>query len=256
MALKPMTHIEGLEAFEDVQLLDDTDPSANQVKFYLKAEEMPYLTAHPEEIPKEEGHIPGNIYRKNFVCIEKICNLGNSIVDRRINDKVEFDQGTGKWRVLRLDAAQSDIKRYPAEWNAFATSAAEGSIGTPLNLLFKNDPARVLFYKSKFINTIEQLSHCGESEIQLLGMGAREDVRRAIRFAEMASEAAPGIARSLEMEAMAKENAALKAGMADLNDKLRQVLEQQIEAAGDYPKPRGKGKPKKIQPTSETLEAA
>lgn len=255
MALQKMTHIEGLEAFEDVQLLNDTDPGANQAEFYLRGEEMPFLTAHPELIPAEEGHIAGNVYRKNFVCIKKTCNLGNSVVDRRIRDKVAFDKVSGKWRVLELNKSQSDIKRYSAEWNAFATNATEDSIGTPLSLLFKNDPARVLYYKSKFIHYIEQLSRCGESEIQQLGMGGREDVEKAKRFIARAEEAAPGLALASIVDAKDKEIAALQARMADLSDKLSQVLTQQIEAAGDYPKPRGKGKPK-AKPLEETAEAA
>jgi hypothetical protein len=228
MALQKMTSIEGLEAFEDVKLLNDTDPGVNQISFSVQSEEMPFLTANPDRIPLEErgDHIDGQVYRKNFVYIQKIINLGNSIIFRRIVDEVKFNKATGKWQVLRLALMMSDIKEYPEAWNAFATGASEDSLGTPLSLMFKNDPARVIYYKSKHIISVEQLSKCNDSDVQTLGLGVREDVAKAKRFVEITKEAAPGIALNAMLDSRDKEIAALKAQNEAMNEKLEMLLDK------------------------------
>lgn len=225
MALQPITHIEGLDAFENVDLQNDTNPGVNQITFSVKSEEL------PGESAKE-----GRISRKNFVWIKKVINLGNLIVERRIRDVVEFNQETQTWKVKMLAKGRtsdgtpvSDIARYPNEWNLFAKSAKEEEVGTPLSALFKNDPSRVEMYRAHYIKTVEQLAACSDTHTQTIGMGARDDSNRARAYLARIDQLAPSIAIEAKINEKDEMIAKMQAQIADLTSKLTQVLTTQLE---------------------------
>ena len=185
--LEKIQHIEGLEGYQDHELYDDTNPVDLQVRFMLVSEEMTFLTEQT-----------GSLVMKNFVYIRKEKNLGRTMMQRRIRDVVVFDEANQKWRVTKL-AKDSDIRKYPDEWNAFATGSVAEVVGTPLSILFKLDPSKVQTYKNSHIVTIEQLAAQNDDNTQSLGMGAREDVNKAKRYLERVKENASGIQISAKL---------------------------------------------------------
>lgn len=226
--LEQVTHIEGLEnAFEQAQLLNDTNPGVTQIRFTVKSEEMPFLSAEA-----------GRVITKNFIWITKVMDLGRSELSRRIRDKVLFDETTRKWKILSLGSPRSDIKQYPAQWNAFYRGIQDQIIGTPLMMIFKGDPARAEMYKFRHIDTVEQLAACGDGEIQGLGMGAREDVRRAQEYIKTAKAQAPAMEFNLKLDQKDRQIEQLQSVVSELSERLNQFLSDD-EAA---PKKRSKAK--------------
>lgn len=215
--MTPNVQIDGYDGLDEEALLDDTDPTATQITFDVKSEVMPYKSDQE-----------GKIIRENYVWIKKVINLGNSIVERRIKDKVEFNTETNKWKVNRL-APVSDIKTYPEQWNAFCRNANQGDIGTPLSLIFKNDPTLVEMYKAKYITSLEQLAACSDADLQMLGMGAREHKAKARQYLEKIKELAPSIATSNALEEKDRKIASLESRISDLSDKLTQLLSAALE---------------------------
>lgn len=215
--LKKQSHIEGLEYFEDVDSADDIDPTANLISFYVVSEEMPALTREA-----------GRTISKNFVHIRKTINLGNLIVERRIRDTVEYDEKSNKWKILKL-AKKSDIKQYPDEWNAFARSAVDNVIGTPLSVLFPNDPAKVDTYKYFSIKTVEQLSLLTDAHIQSLPLDARKDRQKAELFLKATEENAPSIAVQSKIEEKDRQIAFLTQTVESLKAEMTKFMELQSE---------------------------
>lgn len=240
--LQQQTDIEGLApSFIDTNLKDDTPPGVTQVRFSVVSEEMPFLSNQK-----------GERVTQSFVYVTKIMNLGNSMIHRRIRDKVEFDKSTGKWKILQL-AVKSDIRDHKDEWNAFYRGASEDFVfGTPLVILFKNDPARADFYKSRHITSIEQLSRCNDSDTQMLGLGAREEVAKAREFIARSKEHAPAIAANSAMEEKDRQIQSLQSQVEDLGQKLTELLNAQIEAAKEGQKAPAKRGPVKRTPKVET----
>lgn len=233
--LRKTTHIEGLEDFENADLANDHDPRENLIRFFVQAEEMPAKTREA-----------GRRIVENFVWIEKIINLGNLIITKRIKDKVEFDEKTNKWRVVKL-AKKSDIKFYPEQWNAFATGTVDMIIGTPLSVLFHNDPAKVETYKYYAIRSIEQLSRLSDGNLSSIPLEARKDREKAIEFlsSEESFEKSGGVI-SLKLEQKEKEIDALKAQLQEMNDRfLRYMEDQAVEES----------KPKKSNKKSKVIES-
>lgn len=237
MTFVPVTNIEGLDnAFEDAAPLDDNAPGVNLIEFYVKSEQV--LVAKKDSVTGIESL---ELEPKSFVRIKKIINLGNSIVDRRIKDTVEFKDG--KWVVKKL-AVVSDIKRYTPEWNSFARGATYEAVGTPLVMMFKNDPARADYYKSRHIHTIEQLALCGASQTEQMGIGSSDDVTHARLFLERAKGGA-GISAASLVEEKERQIKSMQAQIADLSSKLTEVLTKQIdEAAPKAQAKKGRGRSK------------
>lgn len=222
-------HIEGLKAGQDFTLQDDTPPEGVQVSFSVVS----------ETVRNQETKLPE---RKNFVYYNYSYELGRSSGRRRIRDKVKFNEATGEWEVLELARKGSDILRFRNEWNAFFRGVSVETLGTPLDILFPNDPSRVAFYKTHQVHSIERLSGLPEHDLANLGMGAREDQQKAKRYRERLQAAAPSIALEAAMtemrkenETMRRENESLKEQLLDLSDKLTQVLQAQIAAVTEQP---------------------
>src|ERR1043165_907287 len=127
--LEKVTHTEGLGAHEDFELFDDTHPDALIVKFFVKQEEMPFLT---EQM--------GEVVRKNFIYVRVDKYLGQTVFEKRINDTVEHNEEPRKWKRKRLYPGShgkyppSRIKKWPEAWNRFMSGLNDTIIGTPLSL--------------------------------------------------------------------------------------------------------------------------
>lgn len=230
--LQQVTHIEGLDdaLYENIEMTNDTDPRETLVTFFVQSEEMPGLSREA-----------GRRIEKSFIWIRKIMNLGNAIMERRIRDKVEYDVETKKWKIKSL-ATQSDIKQYPEHWNAFMRGVSYMDVGTPLEVLFKADPARINIYKAKYINTVEQLASCTESHIQDLGMGSRSDVVRAKEFLAKAEKVADSSYFNNQLEAKDREIEVLRRQLEDFGRKFDAYMSSQKDVVTEPPK---KGRPKK-----------
>lgn len=223
MGLEKVTNIEGFDGFTASDMPNDTNPGVTQVRFFVKAEEMPFESAQK-----------GEIVRRNFVWIEKVINLGNLIVTRRIVDNVEFVDGS--WKVKKVAEGKysdgnpvSDILRYPDEWNHFARSAKEEEFGTPIITMFKNDPSRAEWYKAHYIKTVEQLAACSQTHIDTLGLGAREDVAKAKAHLDKLRNLSPSIAIEAKLAEKDSQINTLSSQVADLTAKLTTLLESKIE---------------------------
>lgn len=236
MALQKITHIEGLDAYQDVELRNDDDPGAMRVWFEIRA-----IDDVAETIKQ------GKPVRKNWVYIFKSMELGHSELGRRIKDKVSFDETTNRWKVDALaDEIHSDILKYPAEWNIFATGAKYEDVGTPLSVLFKTDPARVLMYKDKHITTVERLAGMNKTDSDNFGMGVGDDVQRAKNYlAKLNAQANNGATVISKLEDQSHEISVLQRTIQELQAKLNEV--EQPEA----PVKRGRGRPKKSESFNE-----
>lgn len=227
--------IEGLEAYQDYDLspTEDTPPGLIRVWFSVESVFMPFLTAEQ-----------GRKVDKNFVYINYEYELGRSSGRKRINDKVEFDADTGKWKVKAFAPnGDSHIKTYPAEWNAFYNNASVDDAGTPIELLFKNDPARAEMYKAFKVKTIERLASMSESDAQRIGMGALDDKKRAESFLARTNSAVSNSQFNLEVEALREQNASLQNSVRDLTDKLTEMLQRELEAGADDAPVKRRGRP-------------
>lgn len=237
--LEQITHIEGLTAWDDHELKDDTPTNSMLVHFDVVAEEMPFLTEQSND---------GKVVYKNFVWIFKEKHLGNYQHFRRINDEVKWNEAEQKWDVVKLHKTDSDLRKYSKEWNAFYRNSKDGGdVGIPLSLLFRSDPSRVAHYARFKINTIERLAALPSEDANTLGMGAGDDIKRAQNYLARAKEQAPTIEMNAKFAQKDEQIAALLRAQADsqaliqdLSEKLRELLSEKPVVAKRKAAPRKK----------------
>lgn len=219
--LEKIGHIEGLEqeAFANVEMVNDTPPNITRIWFDTVLTEMPALSE------KE-----GRVIKKPFVNLFWEGDLGNFAGRRRIKDLVELNEETGKWIVKKLykDPNRSDILKNQDAWNAFARGQTYEAVGTPLSVLFRNDPARVDKYKFYHLSTVEQVAAIPDGQLQTLGMGAMDDRAKAKAFLAKTQGNGAVLTLNRELEEERAQRKALENVVADLTEKLTQVLESQL----------------------------
>jgi hypothetical protein len=215
MSLQKVSHIEGLDTFQDVDLHNDDDPGAMKVHFEVRSIEIPAKTLEK-----------GVIVRENWVYIVKNMEVGHSIFGRKIRDSVCFDEASNKWKVLRLaPEMHSDILRYPAEWNAFATGVLPNEVGTPLEVLFKHDPSRVLMYKDRHIETVERLAGVNATDASILGFGVSDDIAKAKAYlAKLNAQASNGVGLLSKLEDQEHEISVLRRTIAEMQQATREPV--------------------------------
>ena len=225
MTLEKVTHIEGFEGYETRDTLQDTPPGGVLAEFFVDATEMPFLSAQE-----------GKTIRENKLYVRITMELGRSQFVKRIRDDVQFDEAARKWVIKKLlPQDQSYILRYLDEWNAFQRSVKTDEVGTPLSLLFKNDPAKVLHLKSMYIHTVEHLASLNPTDAGNLGMGGREDVQIAQNYLKRVEQNAGNNQITQRMDEKDRVIDELMNRVRAAESKLTEVYNEQKQAEADEP---------------------
>lgn len=205
----------GLDPSQDHDLSGtDTPPDAINVWFDTDDVYLPTIV-------KDDGTVLRSEKWEKHVYWNFSFDLGHSEGRKRVNDKVKFNEETGKWDILKLAPnGQSHISAYPDQWNAFYDGLSFEEIGTPLEILFPQDKGRIKHFKRLGIHTVERLGGLTEGEAALGGMGVLDDSRRARNYIERMKEGAKG----REVDAYIKT---LEAAKQSDNERI-QMLEENL----------------------------
>lgn len=237
MAITRVEQIAGYDGFKNEDVVNTENPFAVQVHFKVISEEMPAKTRDM-----------GKIVRENFVWIFKEWDLGNSVVSRRIRDKVHFDEATGKWKVDWL-APNSDIEKYTQQWNAFVAGNTDNLVGTALILMFKNDPSKVENYARWNIKYVEQVAALTDDAAQSFGMGGMDDKKKAIAFLSRIDQMAPSAKTEALLADKEEKIASLQKQLSELSSKVSAITADSGDK--DQTSPRRGRPPRKLEDSSQ-----
>lgn len=135
-------------------------------------------------------------------------------------------------------ATEMHKQRFPRQWEAYQQGVEAIPDGTPLAVLFPNEPETVENLRSLKIYTLEQLADLQENAIARIGQGGRNLVTKAQKFKEAATGYQAANRMNKELEDVKSEKAILEERVAALE---RLLTDQ---AADDQPR-RGPGRPPK-----------
>lgn len=138
---------------------------------------------------------------------------------------------------VRVVATEFHKRRFPDQWKAYQDGIELHQSGTPIELLFTNEPSAVRLLKHLNVHTIQQLSALSDTAKQQIGHGAQQWQDRAKTYLNSAS----GGQNFHEMEAMKARMAQLEALLAEKGVEAPAITEPQPEAR------RGPGRPRKDQ---------
>lgn len=137
--------------------------------------------------------------------------------------------------------------RFPKQYAAFKSGLNEQSIGTPIAVLFPNNPALVSDMQHAGVHTIQQLANLTDGNAQQLGpvLAFRKKAQEFLAAAKGADTAEQLAKRDAEIEA-------LKVQMAELLAAKRQTVPAIVAAPEpvgvEAEAPKRRGRPPKAQP--------
>lgn len=88
--------------------------------------------------------------------------------------------------VIERPVQESDKRRFSAQWNSFLQNKTQVPEGTPIDLLFPNNPAVADNLKAFGVYTIQQCAKLSANAIETVGMGGRDWVNMANQYLENA----------------------------------------------------------------------
>ena len=143
-------------------------------------------------------------------------------------DYVRIRQPGERDEILR-PAHRGDQQRFARRWQAYQEGRQELPAGTPLSILFPNNPEVVENLKYDKIFVVEQLAQLNDTQIGNIGLGGRQFVDKAKAFLAAASN-------GKGLQELFAEVDQLAAGLKAKDEKIK-ALETALEASN---KKRGK----------------
>jgi hypothetical protein len=153
-------------------------------------------------------------------------------------DMIEVRQPGERDAIVR-HVHNGDLRRFPAQWQAYREHREQVQDGVPLSILFPDDPAVVAMMKGIRIYTIEALAGASEAAIARMHVGGRAWVNKAQQY----MDAIAGGSGVLKLQAQAVE---LQAQNADLARQLRDMQDRMARMESAPPRPRGRPRKEEI----------
>lgn len=140
-------------------------------------------------------------------------------------DYIRIRQPGERDEIMR-PAHDLDRRRFARHWAAFQEGRTAAPEGTPLSVLFPNNPEIVENLKHDKIFVAEQLAALSDTQIQNIGMGARAWQQKAAEFLMLADNGKGFHVLQKQIEtltaqvaALLDQNAALQAAATEATDK-------------------------------------
>lgn len=128
---------------------------------------------------------------------------------------------------------ENDKHRFPKQWTQFLQHKQQVPEGTPVDLLFPNDPAIADNLKSRAVHTVQQLSKLSSNAMDTIGMGAQQWVTLAKQYLENASSGSAFLHLQEELKKEKQSNKLLQKQFDQLKDQFA-ALKVALVNPGDY----------------------
>lgn len=93
-----------------------------------------------------------------------------------------------KLNIIDRPVQDNDKIRFPHQWNSFLQNKTQVPEGTPIDLLFPNNPAVADNLKAFGVHTIQQCANLSANALETVGMGATEWKNMAVQYLQSASD--------------------------------------------------------------------
>ena len=157
--------------------------------------------------------VPNDRRMARFANVPKLNAVRTEEAGRPIyeNQVVLFVRHPGERDETAVAAKEHHKYEFQRAWAAFEAGNAPEAEGTPLSVLFPNDPAIVQHMRACHIFTAEQLAALTAEGKRRVGMGVESYVSQAQKFLDAAEKAAPMQQMEAQLRRRDEEIEALRA---------------------------------------------
>lgn len=153
--------------------------------------------------------------------------------DRPVHVQVDYIRirQPGERDEINRPAHNGDRQRFARHWQAYQDGRQATPDGTPLAILFPNNPEIVENLKFDKIFVVEQLAELNDTQIGNIGLGGRQFVDRAKAFLKAANSARGFTQLSAKIDQMEADRTADKERIKALEAALTEANKKRGEAA-------------------------
>lgn len=126
--------------------------------------------------------------------------------------------------VIDRPVQDADKHRFSHQWSLFLQNRTQVPDGTPIDLLFPNNPAIADSLKSMGVYTIQQCANLSSNAIETIGMGGREWVNKAVQYLDNAKSGSSFLKLQAESDKKDQQIKLLERKVNQLTDQLNDVI--------------------------------
>ena len=135
-------------------------------------------------------------------------------------------------QVVDRPVQDSDKRRWPAQWHAYASGKDQVADGTPLGLLFPRHPSAIAMLQGIGFMTVEQLAAASATAIDAIGMHGQDYCNYAQQYLKAATGGAAFHKMTMELEESKRQNDRLQKQIAQLTEQMQSVNSMMLANAG------------------------
>lgn len=129
-----------------------------------------------------------------------------------------------KLNILDRPAKESDKVKYPRQWNLFLQNKTQVPEGTPIDLLFPNNPAIADNLKAFGVYTIQQCANLSAHAMDTIGMGGNDWKNMASQYLENAKSGSAFLEMKANLDRKDQEFKSLKRQFEQLKSSYDDIL--------------------------------
>lgn len=147
-------------------------------------------------------------------------------------DYVRIQQPGETSQVVDRPVQQSDMRRWPAQWQAYAAGKDQVAEGTPLGLLFPRHPAAIAMLQALGFMTVEHLANASATAIASIGMNGQDYVNYAQQYIKGATNGAAFHQMQMELEQTKRDKDRMAKQLDDMQHQMQQMNAALMANAG------------------------
>ena len=172
-----------------------------------------------------------NFYMKSVRNIEKSREKSMPIFEDMIYIKIM--RPGEQLNIIDRPAEAQDSYRFARQWNQFQDKKTQVPEGTPIELLFPNNPAIADSLRARGVYTIQQCANLTAHATDSVGMGGQEYVNRAKKYIEQAGSGESYIKIQDELQRKEAQIQTQNRQMDEMRTQIQALSNKVLQLAGD-----------------------
>jgi hypothetical protein len=134
--------------------------------------------------------------------------------------------------IVDRPATQNDARRWPVQWAQFSQNKQQIPDGTPIDLLYPEQPSIGAMLRSNSVHTIEQCGELSGMAIDQIGMGCQRYVNDANKYLQAANKGVKASQLRHELDERDSQIRTLTMTVDTLQNEVRQLRDNAMNSVG------------------------